>query len=435
MHKPPWHTLRKMLDQRHPFTMTKHEHALNVECPQCQHVFDVEASLSLQIEKRLKIDLAKDQKKGWDELEAERQKLDDQAHQLSLKQAAIQQQVDLRVKQERETIKAQALKEAQEANQVEYQALVNKASAQSTELGKLKKEQLDLLKEKERLESLRSDIELDTKKAIAKERKRIEEEVKQREDEAHRMKDRETELLMEKMKEQVEDMKRKMEQGSMQVQGEVQELELLDLLDGLFRSDAIEEVPTGANGADVLHTVHDRLGRPCGTIAYESKRTKTFSDKWIEKLKEDVQRHKAEVGVIVTEAMPKDMPNMGFRDGVFVCSFHEIKGMAHLVRQIVLRVAEVRSHNENKDDKAHVLYAFFTSPEFQRRMQVIVDGYSVMKQQLEGEKRLMQKQWAARAKQLDALVDSASELQGSILGIAGRTLETLTESDGVSDLN
>lgn len=409
--------------------MSQHNHLLNVECPQCHHVFDVEASLSQQIEKRLKADLAKGQQEALSKLEEQRLLLAEQEKDLERKQVTVQHQVDLRVKQERDAIKAEALKEASKATADDLQALTAKTELQSAELRKLKTEQLDLLKEKERLESLKADIELDTKKAIAKERKRIEEEVKLREDEAHRMKDREKELLMEKMKEQVEDMKRKMEQGSMQMQGEVQELELLDLLAGLFRSDAIEEVATGANGADVLHTVHDRLGRACGTIAYESKRTKSFSDKWIEKLKEDMQRHKAEVGVIVTESMPKDMPTMGIRDGVFVCSFPEVRGLAQVLRQSLLRLAEVRSHEENKDDKAHVLYAFFTSPEFKRRMQVIVDGYSVMKQQLDTEKRTIQKHWAARDKQLDALVSSATELQGSILGIAGNTMEAIAELD------
>ena len=409
--------------------MSQHQHALNVECPQCHHVFDVEASLSQQIEKRLKADLAKGQKKALDELEVERQKIADQKNELARMQAAIQQQVDLRVKQEREAIKADAQKEAQQASAAELQALADKAKAQSEELKALKKEQLDLLDEKEKLAQAKADLELEAKKTIAKERKRIEEEVKQREDEAHRMKDREKDMLLEKMKEQVEDLKRKMEQGSMQVQGEVQELELRELLEDLFRHDSIEEVLTGANGADVLQVVHDRLGRPCGTIAYESKRTKAFSDRWVEKLKEDMHRHKAEVGVIVTEAMPKDMPAMGLRDGVFVCTFRDVPALAQVLRQSVLRIAEVRAQEENKDDKAHQLYAYFTSAEFKRRMQVIVEGYVVMKQQLDSEKRQMQKNWAAREKQLDALVNSATELQGSILGIAGKVIEAIEEGD------
>lgn len=407
--------------------MSAHAHSLNVECPNCHHVFDVEASLSNQIEKRLKADLAKGQQKALDELDEQRRTLAEEKHQLALKQAAIQQQVDLRVKQEREVIKADALKEAQLANAAEFQALADKANAQSAQLTALKKDQLALLDEKEKLEQRKADLELEAKKTLDRERKRIEQDVKQREDEAHRMKDREKDLLLEKMKEQVEDLKRKMEQGSMQVQGEVQELELRELLADLFRQDGVEEVATGANGADVLQVVHDRIGRACGTIAYESKRTKAFSDKWIEKLKEDVHRHKAEVGVIVTEAMPKDMPVMGLRDGVFICTFQEVAGLAHVLRQSVLRIAEVRAQEDNKDDKAQVLYAYLTSPEFKRRMQVIVEGYAVMKQQLDAEKRLMQKQWAARDKQLNALVESATDLQGSILGIAGNVMEALDE--------
>lgn len=426
-----WHMVRQGgATKQMMTTMSKHEHSLNVECPNCHHVFDVEASLSNQIEKRLKADLAKGQQKALDELAEQRKSLAEQQHQLDLKHAAIQQQVDLRVKQEREAIKTAALKEAQAAQQAEYQALLEKSQEQGRALSQLKQEQLALLKQKEKLDERAADLELEAKKTIDKERKRIEEEVKQREAEAHRMKDREKDLVMEKLKEQVEDMKRRMEQGSMQVQGEAQELELRELLEDLFRSDTIDEVATGANGADVLQHVFDRLGRSCGTIAFESKRTKAFSDKWIDKLKEDMHRHKAEVGVIVTEAMPKDMPNMGLRNGVFVCSFQEVAALAQVLRQSVLRIAEVRSQEENKDDKANLLYAYFTSSEFKQRMQTIVSGYTELQEQLAAEKRAMTKLWKAREAHIDRMLTSATELQGSILGIAGHTHEAIAELDG-----
>lgn len=414
--------------------MSQHQHALNVECPQCHHVFDVEASLASQIEKRLKADLAKGQQKALAELDQQREELERQKKAVAQQQKHIDQQVEQRLLAERKTLEQEALRKAREAQAAEVQALKDKAKERDDEIARMKKEQLGLLDEKEKLERAKADLELETKKAIAKERKRIEEEVKQREDEAHRMKDREKDLLLDKMKEQVEELKRKMEQGSMQVQGEVQELELQELLEATFRQDAIEEVNKGANGADVLHHVQDHFGRHRGTIAYESKRTKAFSDKWIEKLKEDMQRHKAEVGVIVTETMPKDMPEMGVRDGVFICTFREARALAQILRDSVLRLAEVRAQEHNRDDKAQVLYAYFTSPEFKRRMQVIVQGYATMKQQLDAEKRLMQKQWAAREKQLDALVDSATELQGSILGIAGNVMEALAEGSE-NDMN
>lgn len=414
--------------------MEKHQHSLNVECPQCHHVFDVEASLTQQIKKSVKAELARDQKKALDELDAQRQKLESDKLVVARQQATIQHQVDLRVKQERESIKVEALKEANKATAEEMEAMRLKTEQQGAAISTMKKEKLSLLQEKQTLEKQKEELDLDVQTKLIEGRKRIEAEVKQREGEAHRMKDREKDQLIEKMAEQVKDLQQKMEQGSMQLQGEVQELELRELLETLFRNDAIEEVVTGANGADVLHHVHDRVGRPCGMIAYESKRTKAFSDKWIEKLKGDMHRHKAEIGVIVTEAMPKDMACMGLRDGVFICSFSELRGLAQVLRQSLLQLAQVRAHEQNKDGKAEQLYAFFTSPEFQRRMQVIVDGYAVMKQQLDTEKRLMQKQWAARDKQLEALVISASVLHGSILGIAGNTMEAITEGEQATEL-
>ena len=209
-------------------------------------------------------------------------------------------------------------------------------------------------------------------------------------------------------------------------------MELQELLQDLFRNDVIEEVATGANGADVLQLVHDRIGRPCGTIAYESKRTKAFSDKWVEKLKEDMQRHKAEIGVIVTETMPKDMPTMSLRNGIFVCSFTEVRGLAQVLRQGVLNVAMVRAHEQNKDGKAEQLYAYFTSPEFQRRMATIVSGYTELQGQLANEKRAMTKIWKAREAHIDRMLTSAEELQGSILGIAGNTNEAIAVLDGLA---
>jgi hypothetical protein len=414
--------------------MSQHQHALNVECPQCHHVFDVEASLSQQIEKRLKADLAKGQKKALADIEQQRDELERQKQAVAQQQRTIDQQVEERLQAERKGVEQEALNKAREAQALEMQALKDKAKERDTELARLKKEQLDLLDEKEKLERAKADLELETKKALAKARKTIEEEAKQRAEEEFRMQLRQKELALEQTRQQLEEAKRKAEQGSMQTQGEAQELELQELLEATFRQDAIEEVSKGANGADVLHHVQDHFGRHRGTIAYESKRTKAFSDKWIEKLKEDMQRHKAEVGVIVTETMPKDMPEMGVRDGVFICTFREARALAQILRDSILRLAEVRAQEHNRDDKAQVLYAYFTSPEFKRRMQVIVQGYATMKQQLDAEKRLMQKQWAAREKQLDALVDSATELQGSILGIAGNVMEALTEGSE-NDMN
>ncbi|MCB0809821.1 MAG: DUF2130 domain-containing protein [Flavobacteriales bacterium] len=414
--------------------MSKHDHPLHVECPACHHEFDVEQSLSQQIEKRLRADYEKDRTKAQQELDQEREKLAKEKEALHKREQAIQDQVNERVKAERAAIEAKALKEAEAAKQEELEQLRKKAEDQRKALSDLKKEQLELMDEKEKLQNMKADLELENKRTLAKERQRIEEEVRKREEEEFRMKLREKEVAMEQLKVKLEEATRRAEQGSMQVQGEAQELELFDLLNELFRMDEVQEVAKGANGADVLHVVHDRLGRPQGTVAYESKRTKAFSDRWVDKLKEDMQRHKAEIGVIVTEAMPKDMPTMGMRNGVFVCSFAEVRGLALVLRRTVLRVAEVRTQEENKEEKAHQMYAFLTSPEFKQRMQVLLEGYATMKEQLEKEKRSMTRQWAAREKQLDALVTSASELQGAIMGISGKALEAIEEHETHEEL-
>lgn len=248
--------------------MSQHQHALNVECPQCHHVFDVEASLAAQIEKRLKADLAQGQKKALEELEQQREELDRQKKAIAEQQKTIDQQVEQRLQAERKALEQEATQKAREAQAMELQALKDNAKERDAELARLKKDQLNLLDEKDKLERAKADLELETKKALDKERKRIEQEVQQREAEAHRMKDREKDRLIEQMTEQVKDLKQKMEQGSMQLQGEVQELELRELLEDLFRHDSIEEVLTGANGADVLQVVHDHFGRARGTIAY-----------------------------------------------------------------------------------------------------------------------------------------------------------------------
>lgn len=228
--------------------------------------------------------------------------------------------------------------------------------------------------------------------------------MKQREAEAHRMKDREKDLVMEKLKERVEDMKRRMEQGSMQVQGEAQELELRELLEDLFRSDTIDEVATGANGADVLQHVFDRLGRSCGTIAFESKRTKAFSEKWIDKLKEDMHRHKAEVGVIVTESMPKDMPNM-VCGMVYSCAvsrkwrpWRRFSGKACCGSPKCAPMRRTRMARPTCSLPLH---------------QLRVSGYTELQEQLAAEKRAMTKLWKAREAHIDRMLTSAGELQGS----------------------
>ncbi len=407
--------------------MDQHNHPLNVECPNCHHNFDVEASLSAQIERRLKAELAGEQQKIIDQQRETRELLQVQQRELDQRQADIDARIAEGVKNKEKAIRAQAVKQAEEARAEEFAALTERNKTQGKELRDLKKEQLAVLNQKEELERKAADLELDTKKAIAKERKRIEEEVQQREAEAHRMKDREKDLLLEKTLEQVEEMKRKIEQGAIQAQGEVQERELKEMLIELFRFDTIEDVAQGSRGADVLHTVNDRQGRTCGNITWESKRTKAFDKAWSGKLKEDMVRHRSDVGVIVTQTMPKGMPAMGLVDGIFVCSFREVAALAAFLREHMVRLAEVKRLQANQGERMTRLFEIFTSPEFKQQLQAIVNGHMVQQQQLEKEKRAMHNIWKAREGHIRQMLKSATHMQGALLGITGNSLDVLEE--------
>jgi hypothetical protein len=215
-------------------------------------------------------------------------------------------------------------------------------------------------------------------------------------------------------------MKRKAEQGSMQLQGEVQELALEELLRNSFPFDEISEVGKGVRGADCIQTVRNNFGQECGRIIYESKRTRDFSPDWIEKLKADMRSQGAAIAVIVTQAMPKDMNGFGERNGVWICSFTEVKALAYVLRDGIVRIFNATKSRENKGDKMHLLYDYLTSTEFGEQWKAIREGFLSMKQSIQKERDTMERLWKAREKQLEKVLLNAAHIQGSIEGIAGK---------------
>ena len=228
-------------------------------------------------------------------------------------------------------------------------------------------------------------------------------------------------------------MERKIKQGSQQTQGEVQEVALEKLLGDTFPVDAIGEVGKGVNGADLIHDVKNEYGRICGRIVYESKRTKAFGGNWIDKLKSDQQRHNADIAVLVTETMPADMPHFGHVDGVWICTFAEVRALATVLRLGVLKVSEVQTASENKGDKMQRLYDYLTGNEFQQCVRSIVRAFQALQTGLEQEKRAMKKIWSLREKQIEAVIDSTTCMVGSIGGIAEGVMISLPELELITD--
>ena len=233
------------------------------------------------------------------------------------------------------------------------------------------------------------------------------------------MKVKELEKQLDDQKKLAEEMRRKADQGSMQLQGEVQELALESILRNAFPFDIITEVGKGVRGADCIHIVRNNFGQECGKIIYESKRTENFGGDWIEKLKKDMRSTGAEIAVLVTKAMPKDMECFGLKEGVWVCTFSEVKAMANVLRDGIVRVFTSAKGQENKGDKMHLLYDYLTSNEFSEQWKAIREGFLAMKTGIQRERDSMERIWKAREKQLEKVLLNSAHVKGSIEGIAG----------------
>jgi hypothetical protein len=220
-------------------------------------------------------------------------------------------------------------------------------------------------------------------------------------------------------------MQRKAEQGSMQLQGEVQELALEELLRIAFPFDTIEEVAKGVKGADCVQIVRNNIANQCGKIIYESKRTKSFTNEWIEKLKSDMRSQQADIAVIVTETLPKDMNSFGFKEGVWICKFSDVKPLSFLLRDSLIKINTAIASQVNKTDKMQLLYNFLTSNEFKQSMDAIGEGYLALREGIIREKMQMEKIWKEREKQLDKVLLNTSQFYGSIKGIAGNAIGDL----------
>jgi hypothetical protein len=255
----------------------------------------------------------------------------------------------------------------------------------------------------------------------------------------YQMRMKELEKQLEDQKKLAEEMRRKAEQGSTQLQGEIQELALEEMLKTAYPFDIITEVGKGVRGADCIQTVRNNFGQVCGKIIYESKRTTNFSADWIEKLKADMRSLGAEIAVLVTKTMPKDMECFGIKDGVWICSYGEVKALTNVLRDGIIRIAGAVKSQENKGDKMHLLYDYLTSSEFAEQWKAIREGFMSMKLSIQRERDTMEKLWKAREKQLEKVLLNAAHIRGSVEGISGmdsvdlNLLENGTDADEIGN--
>jgi hypothetical protein len=362
--------------------------------------------------------------------------LKQQQEALAQAQAAIDEQVAVKLKTERSSIVAAEAKKAREALADE----IAKAQAEKAEVHELlkqrdvklaeaQKNEIDLRRDRQRLQEEKENFELDKQRALDAERSKIRETAMKDADEQSRMKIAEKEKTITDLQAKLQDALRKAEQGSQQLQGEVQELELESILRAKFPRDTVDPVPKGEHGGDVLHRVLGPTGQMCGTILWESKRTKNWSDGWLAKLREDQRTAKAEIAVVVTQVLPKNVEIFDLTDGVWITEPRCIVPIATALRQSLIELSGARQASDGQQTKMEMVYQYLTGPRFRQRVEAIVEKFSDMHADLDKERKVMTRLWAKREEQIRGVIESTAGMYGDLQGIAGRTLQ---EIDGLS---
>ena len=392
-----------------------------ITCPKCKTEFNAEQALATDIEFKLKSEYNLKFKALTDENNRKRD--------LEIQEAKLKQETEYKriLEADRAKQEASVKQQLQAENEKQLASLNAELEAKRQENIKFKERQFELEQKERFLKDQELNMKLEMQQKMNQEKLEIEEAARKRAEEQVQMSNKEKEVQMEQLRNQIREMQRKMEQGSMQLQGEAQELVLEELLGTVFRFDEIREVAKGIRGADVVQVVKNQYGKECGKIIYESKRTKAFSDGWIEKLKVDMRAERADFAVIVTEAYPKDMNIFGFRDGVWICTFREVQGVSALLREIILGVFNSKVAETNKGDKMQLLYGYLTGNEFVQQMGSIVETFVTMKDSLEKEKRAYHKIWSEREKQMDKVIQNSASIYGSLRGIAGSAIQEIKQ--------
>lgn len=282
-----------------------------------------------------------------------------------------------------------------------------------------------------RIETEQQKVELEKK--LAQEQEKIRQEEQKRIEQEYYLKILEKDKKLNDALKLVEEYKRKLEQGSQQLQGEIQELELEAILKREFPYDEVQEVPKGVTGADVLQIVKNNYGKVCGAIIWESKRTKSWSDSWIMKLKEDQRRVKAELAVIISQVLPNDVKNFTQKNGVWVGSFDAIVGLGMILRQTLIEIASVKSSLVGKEEKKEILWNYLTSVEFRQRIEAVYDAYIQLTEDLRKEKDWFRKKWAKQEKNIERVAENILGIHGDLQGIVGKSLPELTKLEALPE--
>lgn len=394
----------------------------NITCPKCDHQFNVESALEESIRKQVVTENKDQLNNELEEFRLKTEEVKKKEDKLIQEQKSFDSTLKMALSEKEKSIRTELKAELDSENESIVKTLQSKLADQSDTVSELKKQKVQFQQQAQELEQQKKDMDLEIQEQVLNQTNLIKEQALKEEREKRDMVDKQKDLKMNQLKATIEDLQRKAEQGSQQSQGEVLEIELEELLRNTFPHDTINEVPKGTSGADCIQEVVNNHLKVVGTIAYETKRTKSFVNGWIDKLKTDMRSHKAQIGIIVTESMPKGMDVFGEKDGVWICKFSEIEALSKVLRHGLLQVSQMQIASENSDEKMKLLYDYLISSDFKQQMDAVVNGYTNMKGGIDKERKAMKKIWSQREKELELVIDGAIGMYGSIKAIAGNSV-------------
>ena len=403
-----------------------------ITCPNCKTEIKLTESLAAPLLEVTKREF--EQRLAQKEAESARQEAGIRQREAALSKAkeALDEQVAEKLKGERTRIAAEESKKAKlaVANDVEQKSkdlieLQEILKQRDEKLAEAQKVQADLLRKQRELDDAKRELDLTIEKRVQAGLVATREQAKKEVEDALKFKVMEKEQTISSMQKQIEELKRRAEQGSQQLQGEVQELELESVLSAKFPLDQIHPVPKGEFGGDVLQHVAGPFGQACGAILWESKRTKNWSDGWLVKLREDQRQAKAELAVIVSQTLPKDVDTFDLIDGVWVVHPKAALPVAMALRHSLMEVAAARQAGEGQQTKMEMVYDYLMGPRFRQRVQAIVEAFSTMQDDLDKERKVIMKQWAKREEQIGRVMQATVGMYGDLQGIAGKTLQEI----------
>jgi hypothetical protein len=396
-----------------------------IKCPNCKNEFPIGNALAEEIENEIKTKYRTFLNEAQKKMDAEKAQVAKREEELKLQAENQERILSDKLRHARIQLEEEATRKASAEIANQMQMLNKELEEKSARLKESQQKELELMQKEKGIREREENLKLDLEKQMLERQKEIEERTRKMEGERFDLKIKELEKKLADQVEMAEVMRRKMEQGSMQLQGEVLEVALEELLRATFPFDIIEEVAKGVKGADCVQLVQNNIGQLCGRIIYESKRTKAFTNEWIEKLKRDMRAQQADVAVIVTEVLPRDMETFGFKEGVWICRFSDVKPLAFILRDQLIKIYGAVATQENKGDKMQLLYNYLTGVEFRQNIEAVMEGFLSLKDGITREKMQMEKIWKEREKQLDKVLLNTTQFYGSIKGIAGSAVGDL----------